>query len=421
MASGYAPPVLRRFSLYGFLKNQRYFEPFLVLAFLEKGLTFFEIGALIALRELATNLLEIPSGAVADLWGRRRSMITSFVAYVASFLVFGFASSAAAFIPAMLLFSVGEAFRTGTHKAMIFTWLQQQGRTGEKTAVYGYTRSWSKLGSALSVVVGAVCVFWLERYSVVFLLSAIPSALNIVNFLGYPASLDGEARGGVSPRLLLRHTRDAVVDGVRQAPLRRLMLESMGFEGVFRASKDYLQPLLAAVAVAAAGPLSEQLTEIQRTTLLIGPVYFILHLASSAASRRAHRVVDAAGGEDPAARRIWWLSGALFAVLLLSQLLGLPAASVVVFVLLHVLQNVWRPILISRFDTHGSAAHAATTLSIESQAQRLAAVVLAPLLGLAVDATTGAGWQAGALWPLGALGLLAALAALAGGRGRVSA
>jgi hypothetical protein len=67
--------MLFRFSLYGFLKNQRYFEPFLVLALLEKGLGFFEIGLLIGFRELTVNLLEIPSGAVADVWGRRRSMI----------------------------------------------------------------------------------------------------------------------------------------------------------------------------------------------------------------------------------------------------------------------------------------------------------------------------------------------------------
>ena len=39
--------MLLRFSLYGFLKNQRYFEPFLILAYLQLGLSFFEIGLLI--------------------------------------------------------------------------------------------------------------------------------------------------------------------------------------------------------------------------------------------------------------------------------------------------------------------------------------------------------------------------------------
>ena len=61
--------MIGRFSLYGFLKNQRYFEPFIILFFLDKGLSFTQIGFLIAYRELLINLLEIPSGAVADLFG----------------------------------------------------------------------------------------------------------------------------------------------------------------------------------------------------------------------------------------------------------------------------------------------------------------------------------------------------------------
>ena len=400
--------MLFRYSLYGFLKNQRYFEPFLVLAFLEKGLTFFEVGALIAFREVATNFLEVPSGAIADLWGRRRSMITSFTAYVTSFITFGLTESALALIPAMFLFSIGEAFRTGTHKAMIFAWLRQEGRTDEKTAVYGYTRSWSKLGSAASVVIGAICVFVLESYTVVFLLAAVPSALNIVNFLGYPVNLDSNEKRAASPRAVLQHTWAAVLDGLRRPPLRRLIFETMGFGGVFRAAKDYLQPLLAAAAITVAVPIAAgSLTEIQRTTVLIGAVYFVLHLSSSVASRNAHRIVSAAGNEDRAAMRIWWITAGLFAILLLSQLVGLAAASVVVFVLLHVLQNVWRPILVSRFDTHGSARHAATTLSIESQAQRLATVVIAPPLGAAIDATTLSSPD-GPLWPIGVLGVVIA-------------
>ena len=97
--------MLFRFSLYGFLKNQRYFEPFLVLAFLEKGLGFFEIGLLVAFRELLVHLLEIPSGAIADVWGRRRSLILSFSAYIVSFLLFGAVDSLAALFVAMAFFA----------------------------------------------------------------------------------------------------------------------------------------------------------------------------------------------------------------------------------------------------------------------------------------------------------------------------
>ena len=58
--------LIRRFSLYSFLKNQRYFEAYFLLAMLAKGLGFAEIGLLVACREIVVNLCEVPSGAIAD-------------------------------------------------------------------------------------------------------------------------------------------------------------------------------------------------------------------------------------------------------------------------------------------------------------------------------------------------------------------
>ena len=81
--------MLFRFCLYGFLKNQQYYDIFFVLAFLEKGLSYTMIGTLIGFREICVSLMEIPTGAVADVLGRRRSMIASFLAYIASFALFG--------------------------------------------------------------------------------------------------------------------------------------------------------------------------------------------------------------------------------------------------------------------------------------------------------------------------------------------
>jgi MFS family permease len=141
--------MLFRFSLYGFLKNQQYYEPFLILAFREKGLSFFEIGLLVGFREVCINLFEIPSGAIADLYGRRHAMILSMIAYIFSFIVFGFSDLLWLLFMAMFFFAIGEAFRTGTHKAMIFEWLRTQNRANEKMKVYGYTRSWAKIGSAV--------------------------------------------------------------------------------------------------------------------------------------------------------------------------------------------------------------------------------------------------------------------------------
>ena len=184
--------MIRRFSLYGFLKNQRYFEPFIILFFLQQGLSFTQIGFLIAFRELFINLMEIPSGAVADLFGRRRSMIVSFSSYIISFAIFGFSQYYWHFFLAMFFFAVGEAFRTGTHKAMIFTWLRIEGRLDEKTKIYGYTRSWSKYGSAVSTVLAVAFVLLTNNYAYVFFFAIIPYIAGLINFMTYPRELEGQ-------------------------------------------------------------------------------------------------------------------------------------------------------------------------------------------------------------------------------------
>lgn len=401
--------MIRRFCLYGFLKNQQYFEPFLVLIFLEKGLSFFQIGLLIAIREITVNLLEIASGAVADVYGRRRAMITSFSAYIASFLVFGTARSLTWLILAMILFGVGESFRTGTHKAMIFAWLKGQGRIDEKTAIYGKTRSWSKLGSATSVLIAAAIVLASDAYSWVFFLAIIPYSLGIINFIGYQKDLDGTGLDSIPLSrgipAVAKATWRALRDALKKSALRRLMLESMGFEGLFRASKDYLQPVLQATAVpvVALFALQESLGESQQSALLVGPVYFFLYLLSAAASRNAHRLVDKLGSEDKAASLLWFAAFAIFALLLPALFFSIKPAIIVGFILLFALQNLFRPVLISRIDTHGREEIGATIMSVENQAKSLSTMLLAPIIGASVDATIQAE-IGGNYWPIGALG-----------------
>jgi len=405
--------MLFRFSLYGFLKNQRYFEPFLILVFLDKGLSYLQIGLLISFRELAVNVLEIPSGAVADVWGRRRAMILSFAAYITSFLVFGMARDLSLLYGAMFLFAVGEAFRTGTHKAMIFAWLQREGRAHERTRVYGYTRSWSKYGSALCVVLAAVFVFVADSYVYAFYFTAVPYVLGIVNFLGYPGFLDGRDGRSTTLAALLAHLRDGFRQALVTASLRRLLGESMGFQGVYEVSKNYLQPVLKAAALAAVAgwAAADQLSEIQQATLLVGPVYLALYLLAGFSSRQAHRVAAALGDENRAARALWLADGLLFAGLTVAAYWRVEAGVITAFVGLDALHNIWRPLQLGRFDTCGTEEQGATLLSIESQARRLATVVAAPLLGYAVDTVQASG-LGGPFWPVGVLGTMVAVLCL---------
>jgi MFS family permease len=413
--------MLFRFSLYGFLKNQQYYEPFLILVFREKGLSFLQIGTLVAFREICLNLFEIPSGAVADLSGRRRSMILSMLAYIASFSTFALSRSLPILFVAMFFFALGDAFRTGTHKAMIFDWLRLQGRTAEKTKIYGYTRSWSKMGSAVSVVIAAALVFYTGSYNSIFWFCLIPYVANIINFLGYPVELEGDHKASSSPRAIFLHLVGAFREAFSNRKLRRLLAESMCFEGLFKAAKDYLQPIVRQSAIAL--PVLLSLADQKRTAVLIGIVYFVLHLMSSLASRHAHRVVDWQKDEDRAAHLLWLLYWGLFAALIPLLWFQWNPLVITVFVGLAILQNFWRPLLVGRVNTHSDPAQAATVLSIESQSKSLATMFLAPFLGWAMDRT-----GEGQFWPIGVVGcaivsvvLLTSKRSAQGGEGKVAA
>ncbi len=407
---------LFQFCLYGFLKNQKYFDPFLIIAFMSKGFSFAAIGILIGFRAICVNVLEIPSGAIADVWGRRRCMIASMAGYISAFMVFAFAEEYWAFFPAMICFSIGEAFRTGTHKAMIFDWLTRNNKADQKTRVYGLTRSWSKLGSSLNSIIAAVIVIVSGNFRWVFLGAAVPYFLNIVNFMLYPKYLDGEH----GESRLVTQIFNTLLDGLKLAlfkkGLRNLILENICFEGFFSTAKDYIQPLLMAMALSL--PFFVYLEDETRTALLIGLVTSIISLAESLASRHSHRLQSAARGEVRLTRILWQISLALYAVMGISLALGAGTPAIFGFLILHMALNVWKPVLVSRFHSQSELESGATTLSIANQGKSLSIAVIAPLLGWMVDAAAGASPVSGqalpvtALWPVAAVGGVAALIGL---------
>ena len=141
----------------------------------------------------------------------------------------------------------------------------------------------------------------------------------------------------------------------------------------------------------------------KRTALLVAGIYFILHFLSSLGSRHSHRISNWRGSDEGASRFMWWVNGLMYALLIPSLWFGWYAATIILFVGIAVLENVYHPTLISRFNTHSPPEMSATVLSIESQSQSVATIVLAPLLGWPVD-------MVGGFWTVGVVGTVIAIA-----------
>ena len=383
--------MLLRFSLYGFLKNQQYYEPFILLAFLDKGLSFLSAGLLFSLGEIMALILEIPSGALADLYGRRRIMALSFGSYIVSFILLATCNTLPLLATAMVFFGIGQAFRTGTHKAMIMEWLQVNDRLSEKTKVYGYTRSWSKKGSAISALISGLIVYYTRNYSMVFYLSSIPYVIGLLNFSTYPSFLDGQPSGH-SPTI---HLKETFMNVSGNWKLRNLFWDTMVLDGSFTAIKKYIQVMLRNLVLTL--PLWTAASMRQREAIVIPCIYFIFHLFESSASKNAHVFKSCFTDEETATSQIWKLFGTFYLAMtvLLSYGYNLPALTV--FIVSGGLYNIWRPLQVGRYQNEAPPSQRSTVLSMESQSKSLATAILAPVAGYLIDLTQGRIWPATAL------------------------
>ena len=383
-----------KFSLYGFLKNLRFFEPFLYLFFLEKGLNFLQIGTLITIREITRNVLEIPAGVLADSFGRRRIMITAFLFYIISFLVFYISPGYGLFIVAMFFYSFGDAFRTGTHKAMIFTYLKNKNWEDQKVWYYGYTRSASQFGSAISSLLAAFIVFYSGSYRYVFLFSTIPYVLDLLLMFSYPRELDGRIRRFYFSmirenfRSIIKETKQSF----RELRVFRTLTNTALFSGYFSAMKNYLQPIILGLVITL--PVLFSWNREQTTAVMIGLVYFILYILSAITSRNSGRIAGKFNG--------------LFSLLNLSLIAGLIIGmaggffyslgtvfwivlSIIFFVAVHLTENLRRPVGVSYIADQFKEDILATVLSAESQVKSLYAAFIAPVIGFMAD-SFGLGW-----------------------------
>ena len=400
-------PLLFRFSMYGFLKNLRFFEPFLVLFFRDAGLSFFQIGMLYAVRDISTNLLEIPAGVVADTAGRRRSMVLSFLSYIVSFIVFYTLPGFASYALAMVIFGIGEAFRSGTHKALILEHLRLSDIEDLKVTYYGRTRAASQMGSALNSLIAASLVFYTGNYRYVFLASIVPYVIDLFNLATYPWRLDGDL-AELDLKMLpqqMKATTRTFLSLFRNPRAMRAILNSSGFDAFYKATKDYLQPILQAFALSL--PLFVTLEGEQRSSLIIGIVYFVIFLLSSYASRMAGRVSERFHDVGKAINSTFLLGAGFLLIAGLASWQDIRILSILVFLGLYLLHNVRKPLNVAFISNQIENRVMASGLSVESQLVTLLMAVIAPILGALAD-LIGVG---GALAILGlAMSVLAVLA-----------
>ena len=372
---------IKKFGWYGLLKDLRFFEPYLIIFLLADGVTFTQIGLLMAFREIIIYVFEIPSGVIADQFGKKKELLLCFTFYIISFVFFFLQAGFGVYLVAMLFYGLEDAFRSGTHKAMIMQYLQERKWGDHKSYVYGRTRSYSMIGSAISSILSVLMVIYLPALRWVFLVCIIPYIADFILILTYPQSLDHSAGEHIqfSFALFWKETWRSLKVSFSKPILRNFLINSSAFQGTVKSIKDYVQPLL--VSTLAIGFV---LSDDNSIKIILGLFYFIMNLINSAASRNAYRFSDHFG-EVKVINYTFLILGVTIFFTGLASMANLSVLIMIFFVIINAFNNIRRPVMVGTLSDIIEPNQRASVLSIESQMTSVFTAIGAFLIGFSID------------------------------------
>ena len=158
--------------------------PILTVFLLEKGLTFSQIMLLQTISSIATVVTEVPSGAVADLYGRKFSMFLSSLSLIVALLIFVFAPNYFFLVLAEAFAGMGMSFKSGADSSLVYDTLLKLDREKDYLRVqsrgHSYFLGTQIIGSALAGVLYSMHINYPFYGSVLLLIFSAFFATRIV-------------------------------------------------------------------------------------------------------------------------------------------------------------------------------------------------------------------------------------------------
>jgi predicted MFS family arabinose efflux permease len=147
---------LRLFHVYRFLSTSYLFLPVLVVFFQARGLDFTHIALLNTVYALTAIVCEVPTGVLADRFGRRRAMILGALLMAVGCCVDWGGRGFWTFAVGEGLLALGMTLTSGADSAYLFDLLRSAGRAHEYRRREGSATAAKLIGAAAALVLGGL-------------------------------------------------------------------------------------------------------------------------------------------------------------------------------------------------------------------------------------------------------------------------
>lgn len=160
--SPFAISNVRRFILFRIFFNSRFYYPIFTILFLDYGLTIEQFSLLNTVWAITIFCAEVPSGALADIIGRKQLLVATSVLMVAEMALIGFVPLGnstlifSVFLVNRVLSGLAEALASGADEAIAYDSLAAQGNSEDWPRVLSVQMRLRSIAAMLSMTIGAL-------------------------------------------------------------------------------------------------------------------------------------------------------------------------------------------------------------------------------------------------------------------------
>jgi MFS family permease len=332
--------------------------PILIPYYKANGLSATQVFLVQAAYAFFILVLEVPSGYLADVLGRKTTLIIGATAFPLGILIYYLGRGFPAFVLAELIIALANSMRSGCDSALIYDTLAELERTEEYAKFEGRSFFYTRVGASAAAILGGLLA--LSTLRLPFLINILTASLMLPLSLALIEPRRKKLRSRNPLREILRISRFSLAHkDMRPYILMGALIMSTGIIGLWSFFL-YFESLNLSVG-------------------LYGLLFALFQLSSAMGSRQAHRIAKA-----------WGENRTLLLILAMPLtliLLGLWNTPVLIPMILFY-AFAWGlsfPVILTALNTFITSDVRATVLSVANMTGSLTYVLLAPLFGGIVD------------------------------------
>lgn len=169
---------VERIYLIRFLTSMLFFVPILALYLKDNLFNLTNVTLILSISAISKTIFEIPSGVIADLFGRKKTIIIAILLMIISVIFLYIGQNIVVLSVYALLFSFGKSLKSGTDKALIYDTLKEEGREYLYKKAIGIAQAVSDIGKVLGSLISTYIILVSLSFSV--LMTLIPLIIALI-------------------------------------------------------------------------------------------------------------------------------------------------------------------------------------------------------------------------------------------------